>query len=89
MRYNVRVVDTTVEVLMMEVLMNRLLKSEEVLMDRLLKVEEMQEQLNISRSFAWKLIYSGEIPHVKIGRCVRVRGSDVAAFVERCRSPHR
>ena len=53
-------------------------------MDKLLTVKELQEQLNVSRSMAWKLVHSGEIPHVKIGRCVRVRESDVAAFIEGC-----
>ena len=56
-------------------------------MERLLTVKDVQERLNVSRSMAWKLVYSGEIAHVKIGRCVRVRETDVAAFVERCRSP--
>jgi excisionase family DNA binding protein len=56
-------------------------------MDRLLTVKDIQDRLNVSRSMAWKLIYNGEIPHVKVGRCVRVRESDVAVFIERCRSP--
>jgi prophage regulatory protein len=56
-------------------------------MDRLLRVKDVQERLNVSRSMAWKLIYSGEIPHVKVGRCVRVRESEMATLIERCRSP--
>ena len=55
-------------------------------MDKLLTVKDLQDRLRISRSMAWKLVYSGEIPHVKIGRCVRVRESDVLAFVDRCAS---
>ena len=58
-------------------------------MDRLLTVKDVQEQLSVSRSMAWKLIYSGEIPHVKIGKCVRVRESDVTAFIDSCATPHR
>jgi prophage regulatory protein len=56
-------------------------------MERLLTVKDVQDRLSVSRSMTWKLIYSGEIPHVKIGRCVRVRESEVAAFLDRCRSP--
>jgi len=56
-------------------------------MDQLYKVGDAMSLLNISSSVAWKLIYSGEIPHVKISRCVRVRESDVAALIEERRSP--
>jgi excisionase family DNA binding protein len=56
-------------------------------MDRLLTERDIQDRLNVSRGMAWKLIYSGEIPHVKIGRCVRIRESDRATLIEKCRSP--
>jgi excisionase family DNA binding protein len=35
---------------------------------KLLTVKDLQDRLKVSRSMAWKLICSGEIPHVKIGR---------------------
>jgi excisionase family DNA binding protein len=56
-------------------------------MDRLLTVRDVQDRLSVSRSMAWKLVYSGQLPYVKIGRCVRVRESDVAALIGKCRSP--
>ncbi len=38
----------------------------------LLTVEEAARQLNIGRTFAWELVRKGELPVVRLGRCVRV-----------------
>ena len=38
----------------------------------LLTVEEAARQLNIGRTFAWQLVRKGELPVVRLGRCVRV-----------------
>ena len=51
------------------------------MIENLLTVKDLQDRLNVSRSMAWKLVYSGEIPHVKIGRCVRLRVADIEAFL--------
>jgi len=49
---------------------------------RLLRIEEVAERLSISRSFAWKLIATGELRSIRIGRAVRVRPLDLEAFLE-------
>lgn len=38
--------------------------------------------LNVSRSFAYQLMRTGEIPTVRLGRAVRVRPEDLKNFVE-------
>jgi len=48
---------------------------------RLLRVEDIAERLNISRSMAWKLVSTGEIRSVRIGRAVRVRPADVTLYL--------
>ena len=40
---------------------------------RLLRIEQIAERLSVSRSMAWKLIDSGALRSVRIGRAVRVR----------------
>lgn len=50
----------------------------------LLKAGDVARLLNVSRSTAFRLIVSGEIPAVKLpGRLVRVRMSDVRRLIER------
>ena len=51
-------------------------------MDALYTVKDVREYLQISQSRAYQLISTGEIPHVKIGSVLRVRGSDLAAYLE-------
>ena len=50
---------------------------------RLLKAEEVAELLNISRSFAYLLMQSGQLSTVRIGRACRVRSQDLAGYIER------
>ena len=38
----------------------------------LLTVEEAAKQLGIGRTFAWQLVRRGDLPIVRLGRCVRV-----------------
>lgn len=38
----------------------------------LLTVEEAAERLGIGRTLAWRLVRSGDLPVVRLGRCVRV-----------------
>jgi excisionase family DNA binding protein len=55
--------------------------------ERLLKPNEVADFLNISRSFAYQLLQSGEIPVVRLGKACRVRPQDLEAFVEQNRLP--
>lgn len=38
----------------------------------LLTVEEAAQHLGIGRTLAWQLVQKGELPVVRLGRCVRV-----------------
>lgn len=51
-------------------------------------VAEVQQMLKIGKSRAYQLVQSGEIPHVKIGRLLRVRADDLETYVESCSSNH-
>jgi excisionase family DNA binding protein len=48
---------------------------------RLLRIEQIAERLSVSRSMAWKLIDSGVLRSVRIGRAVRVRPHDLEAYL--------
>lgn len=50
--------------------------------DRLLTGEEVADLLHISRSLTYQLMRRGDIPTVRIGRLVRVRRSDLQAYVD-------
>lgn len=50
----------------------------------LLDDRAIAEMLSISPSMARKLRRLGELPEVRIGAAVRVRASDVLAYLERC-----
>ena len=49
---------------------------------RLITVMDMAERLGISRTMAYKLVWDGEIPSVKIGTAVRIKSSDVDRFID-------
>ncbi len=49
---------------------------------RLLRLHEVADRLAISTSMAWKLIAHGHLPSVRIGRAVRVRPTDLEAYLE-------
>ena len=49
---------------------------------RLLTAEDVAEILNISRSYAYKLIRDGTIPSIPIGRSVRVRERALMEFID-------
>jgi excisionase family DNA binding protein len=54
--------------------------------DPLLKVVDVARRLNISRSKAYQLVKSGEIPTVHIGsKLVRVREPDLQEYILRSR----
>ncbi len=48
---------------------------------RLLRLEEVADRLAISRSMAWKIIALGELRSLRIGRAVRVRQTDLEAYI--------
>ncbi len=48
----------------------------------LLSPKQAAEALAISPRKLWSLTASGEIPHVKIGRCVRYLLDDLTAWVD-------
>jgi len=51
-------------------------------MKNLLKAKQVSEILNVSRSQAFAMMRSGEIPTIRFGRCVRVYAEDLEAFIE-------
>ena len=48
---------------------------------RLLRIEQIAERLSVSRSMAWKLIDSGVLRSVRIGRAVRVLPQDLEDYL--------
>ena len=48
---------------------------------KLLKANDVAEVLNISSAYVYKLISTGELPSVHIGRSVRVRPQDLDVFI--------
>jgi len=49
----------------------------------LLRVETVAELLKISRGRAYAMAASGELPAIRIGRSIRVRASELAAWLEK------
>ena len=49
---------------------------------RLLKVKDVAKILNISKSLAYRLTQTGEIPVVKVNSAVRVRLTDLNEFIK-------
>ncbi len=45
-------------------------------------VAEVQGMLKIGKSRAYQLVQSGEIPHVRIGKLLRVRADDLERYLE-------
>ncbi len=56
----------------------------------LLTVEEAARRLGIGRSLAWRLVRSGELPSVRLGRLVRVPERNLQVWLDRrCRCSER
>ena len=49
---------------------------------KLLSAEELAQELGVGRTTAYALLWSGQIPSMKIGRLRKVRRQDVAAFID-------
>lgn len=52
-------------------------------LDPLLRAADVAQLLAVSRSSAYRLLREGQIPVVKFGEIIRVRRSDIEAFIER------
>lgn len=48
----------------------------------LMTASEVAERLNVSKTYVYALLKSGEIPTIQIGRTVRVLPQDLDAFVQ-------
>ena len=56
----------------------------------LLTVEEAAGRLGIGRSLAWRLVRSGELPSVRLGRLARVPERNLQVWLDRrCRGSER
>ena len=64
---------------------DRGLEGDQILPDskRLLKAKEVADILRISRSMAYRMMQRGEIPMIRVGSAVRVRGSDLEEFLKK------
>jgi excisionase family DNA binding protein len=50
---------------------------------RLLPIEEAADRLGVSPYTVRRLVWSGRLPHVRIGRLVRVDSADLYAWIDR------
>ncbi len=51
---------------------------------KFLRAGDVALRLNISRSLAYQLMQSGKIPTVRMNRTVRVKESDLYAYIQKC-----
>ncbi|MDI6450524.1 helix-turn-helix domain-containing protein [Anaerobaca lacustris] len=58
-------------------------RTEHIVEPILLNTRQTARLLNISERTVFALVKNGDIPFVKIGRCLRFSMSDLEAFVER------
>ncbi|NMW32046.1 helix-turn-helix domain-containing protein [Altererythrobacter sp. RZ02] len=54
-------------------------------MAALITINEFTEYYSVSRSTAYRLRDSGDVPHVKIGRATRIRREDAERWYESLR----
>ena len=50
--------------------------------EQLLKIEEVARILQVSRSFAYRLMQRGDIPTVRVGNAIRVLPRDLEQFIQ-------
>jgi len=58
-------------------------RTEQTIQPMLLNTRQTARLLNISERTVFALTKSGELPSVKIGRCLRFSVSDLEAFVQK------
>jgi len=51
----------------------------------LLTVRDVAEHLSVSRATIYKLVDSGELPHLRVLNSIRVRQADLGAYIEELR----
>ncbi len=51
--------------------------------DPILTIPEVARYLKMSKSKVYSLVAREEIPHLKIGRCVRICRKDLQAWIEK------
>ena len=49
---------------------------------RLLSADELARELGVGRTTAYALLWSGQIPSMKVGRLRKVRREDAEAFIQ-------
>jgi len=49
---------------------------------KLLKLDDVAITLGVSRSYAYQLARTGQLPSVKLGKSVRVRPEDLERFIQ-------
>ena len=52
------------------------------MVNKLLNGQEVAGILNVSKAFAYRMMASGQIPTIRMGRSVRVRPEDLEKFLE-------
>ena len=52
---------------------------------RLDTYETLAERLGVSRATLERAVSSGQLAHIRIGRCVRFDGSQIEAYLRSCR----
>ncbi len=52
-------------------------------MEEILTIPEVARYLKLSKSKVYYLVQTGEIPHLKIGRNVRVRETDLKKWIDK------
>ena len=62
---------------------NNIGNTELITLDDLLKPQDVAKKLNISKSFTYRLLQTGELPAVKLGKTYRVRPQDLVEFIEK------
>jgi excisionase family DNA binding protein len=55
--------------------------------ERLLTVPEVAHVFSVTAATVRRMIWAGQLPHVRIARTVRVCATDVIALIERGRHP--
>ena len=47
-----------------------------------LTISQIQQRLQIGRSTAYSLVATRSIPSIRVGKCLRIRRSDLERFIE-------
>ena len=56
-------------------------------MENWLKVSDVAVNLNVSKTFVYKIIGSGELKSLRMGKAIRVRRGDLDSYILNCLSP--